>query len=355
VSESSWDKAPLDLKGAKVITLPEVGFRSFGDRLETERQDRIDAGKRVLSFGVQFLNQALGGIFSNDLILIGAKTGVGKTALASSIALANARKGKRVHYFALEAEDREIERRIKFQLVSEIVRKAVGPREAARLNFLDWYLGKVDDVTGRFEAGADKALAETFKSLSTFYRTTEFYAEHFEAMVGQIEKETDLIILDHLHYVDSEDTNENRGYKLVVKKIRDVALRIGKPVVVVAHVRKTDRKASRLVPDTDDFHGTSDVPKIATKAIMLAPAFDQTSTSPSLWMTYVHPVKCRFDGARTRYVGLLTYDARANAYNENFLIGKLTAGGDKWECTPSDQIPEWAKTQPKGQTEWPSK
>lgn len=350
MSDSTWDNAPLDPRGGggKVVKIVG-GFKTVGDRLESERQDRLTQRDRILSFGVEFLNVALGGIFPHDLVLLGAKTGIGKTALASCIALANAKVGKRVHYFALEAEDREIERRVKFQLLSEMVRRGVGPREAAKLNYLDWYVGRLDSLTGRFEAGADAALRDAFKHLHTYYRTSEFYAEQFEVMVREIQADTDLVILDHLHYVDSEDSNENRGYKLVVKKIRDVALSIGKPVVVVAHVRKGDRRAAQLVPSIEDFHGTSDVPKIATKAIMLAPAHDQESHSPTLWPTYMHPVKCRFDGTRTRYVGLLNYDARANAYDPNFRLGKFTPGGDQWEATPSDKLPEWAKETPRGQ------
>lgn len=325
------------------------GFKTVGERLSSERQDRLVHRDKILSFGVEFLDRALGGIFQHDLVLLGAKTGIGKTALASCIALANAKKGKRVHYFALEAEDREIERRIKFQLLSAMVRNGVGPREAARLNYLDWYVGRLDALTGRFEDAADKALGDALKNLHTYYRTAEFFAEHFEVMVREVESQTDLVILDHLHYVDSDDSNENRGYKQVVKKIRDVALSIGKPVVVVAHVRKGDRRSGRLVPDIEDFHGTSDVPKIATKAIMLAPAHDQQSGSPTLWPTYMHPVKCRFDGSRTRYVGLLNYDARVNAYDPNFRLGRLSAGGDEWEATASDKLPEWATEPPRGQ------
>lgn len=349
MSDSTWDNAPLDqVAGAGKVVKVTGEFKPVGDRLATERADRLAQRDRILSFGVKFLDLALGGIFPHDLVLIGAKTGIGKTALASSIALANARNGKRVHYFALEAEDREIERRIKFQLLSEMVRRD-SPREAARLNFLDWYVGRLDSLTGRFEEAADKALGDALKNLHTYYRTAEFFAEHFEAMVREIESQTDLVILDHLHYVDSTDTNENRGHKTIVKKIRDVALSIGKPVVVVAHIRKGDRRSTRLVPDIEDFHGSSDVPKMATKAIMLAPAHDQSTDSPTRWPTYMHPVKCRFDGSRTRYVGLLYYDARANAYDGHFMLGRLSPGGDEWEATASDKLPEWANEPKRGQ------
>jgi replicative DNA helicase len=88
-------------------------FGTFGDRIKGERAERLQLATRVLSFGVKFLDVALGGIMARDMVLLGAVTGAGKTTLASVIAETNVERGKRVHYFALEAEHGEIERRIK--------------------------------------------------------------------------------------------------------------------------------------------------------------------------------------------------------------------------------------------------
>lgn len=313
-------------------------FKSASERVAEERQKRLSQAGRIMSFGVKFLDVTLGGIFPNDLILIGAKTGAGKTTLASCVAMQNAFAGRRVHYFALEAEEDEIERRIKYRALAGEMSSAGA---YTRLNFLDWYKGNLDHATAFYEKKAEAKIAEAFRTLHTFYRTADFYAEQFERMVLAIQDQTDLIILDHLHYVDSEDANENRGYKLIVKKVRDVALGIGKPVIVVAHLRKGDRKSPQLVPSIEDFHGTSDVPKMCTKAVMIAPAFDQEGPTPHLWPTYISPAKCRFDGSRTRYVGLTNFDVRSGAYDDDFDLGKVI--GDKWERIDNSKTPEWAK------------
>lgn len=349
MSDSPWEKAPIDPRGGGGKVVKVVGgFKSFADRLDREREDRLALRGKMLSFGVRFLNNALGGIFPHDLVLLGAASGIGKTDLASNIALANARKGVRVHYFALEAEEREIERRLKFKLVSEMVRKLDGAQAARRLNFLDWYMGEIDDLTGRHETNADAALRDAMKTLKTFYRVGDFYAEHFEALVREAAPDTDLIVLDHLHYIDSEEPNENRGFRLIVKRIRDVALDVGKPVVAVAHIRKAERRGGRIFPTLEDFHGTSDVPKIATKAIMLAPAGEiegEEPPPPWMWPTYVGAVKCRFDSTRTRFVGRLSYDARAGGYLDEYDIGRLSPSGDKWErlMTKDPKFPDWAR------------
>jgi hypothetical protein len=317
------------------------GFLAAEARLATERKNREAQKGAWLSFGVPFLDLALGGIVPNDLILIGAKTGVGKTALASWIAQYNAFMGKRVHYFALEAEPMEIERRIKYGLLAKLVRKRIsGDHED--MNFLDWYMFRLEHKCAQYEAEVNETIAKNFSTLFTYYRQADFYAEHFEQLVDSVAKDTDLIILDHLHYVDSDEPSENKAYKIVVKKIRDVSLRIGKPIIVVAHLRKSERRGGTLVPGIEDFHGTSDVPKMATKAIMLAPAHEQESGDRCLWPTYIYPAKCRFEGSRTRYVALCNFDVRTGGYESAFTLGRPSVDGLTWNAAERSDWPDWA-------------
>lgn len=314
------------------------GFVSSPGRMQGERAERVEAGRQSLTFGVRFLDEALGGIGSRDLILLGAKTGTGKTALATIAALANCKAGKRVHYFALEAEEREIERRMKFQIIA---REYYANGGHVLLRYPDWYLGRLDHVVGGYEDFADAEIARTVKGLKTFYRHDSFTSDDFCRHLESIKDETDLVILDHLHYVDSADENENRGYKRTVKQIRDSALRAGKPVMVVAHVRKGDRRYEALLPNIEDFHGSSDIPKIATKAIMLAPDYETKTGKSSLWMTYMQIAKCRMDSSLTRYVARLIFDTRQDCYLQDYTLGRLGEGGKVFNALVPDECPAW--------------
>jgi replicative DNA helicase len=334
------------IPGGKAETPVSGGFKSFPDRCNGERGRRLEIGKRKLSFGVSFLDASLGGIFPNDVILIGAKTGRGKTQLASIISQSNAMKGKRVHYFALEAEEDEIERRAKFSVLYETVRQTCtqmrgGYERVDRMNYLDWYAGDLEDVTAPLEDLAQQVVEKRFRTLNTFYRTKDFYASHFESLVREVENDTDLIVLDHLHYVDSDEENENKGYKEIVKRIRDLAITFSRPIVVVAHLRKSERRNAALVPNEEDFHGTSDVPKMATKAIILAEDKTTDTGDPCLWSTFIAPVKCRLDGSRARYVGRVNFDIRSGRYVDEFETGSIV--GDKFEITDNRKLPRWAK------------
>lgn len=327
-------------------------FERFSSRVVTERANRLKNASEILQFGVRFLDVALGGITKHDLILIGARTSAGKTELVRYIAMFNAARGKRVHFLALEADPLEIERRTKYPLMVDMIYKdnRVSYEQRERLNFMDWINGKLEDVTGRYEEVVDRVLAEKFSTLHTLYRVKDFNVGELEKKFSEIAEETDLVVLDHLHYVDTNDPNENRGYKVIVKCIRDLALRLGKPVIVVAHLRKGDRGRPMLVPEIDDFHGTSDVPKMATKAIILAPAKNMPSGVRGVWNTYIAPVKCRVDGSRARYVACVPFDARTNAYQNTFVLGEMTKGGTEFEPVPECDLPRWAFAERKQET-----
>lgn len=319
-------------------TLIDTGFVSFDKRLAKERFKRIDNGSRGLSFGVTFLDEALGGIFPNDLIVLGAKTGLGKSQLATLIAQSNASQGRRVHMFALEAEEFEIERRIKYQMIAEKF-FSLSPRPRFRLNYLDWYYGKLDEELNEIESEIDRQ-GGVYPTLNIYYRNGNFGIQEFERLFFAIKDQTDLVIIDHLHYFDLEDENENRAVKEIVKKIRDCALISGRPIILISHVRKSDKRAKQLIPDIEDFHGSSDIGKIATKAITIAPSLEPQAGA--LRNTYFNVLKCRADGARTRAVAMLAFNLNRQRYENDYFLGALSSDGTEFLAFDRESTPYWA-------------
>jgi len=326
-------------------------FKPSMRRLTGERAARLEAGKKILTFGVAFLDQAMGGIFRSDVILYGAASGVGKTQLAAITAGANCRRGHRVHYFALEAEEREIERREKYRALAKLYYAAGGKTP---IRYQDWYYGQLDGVLGRFEDEADAVLEETMANLRTFYRDDAFTADDFLTQFEALKGETDLVILDHFHFVDSEDENDNRAAKKLAKAIRDSAKNSGTPVIVVAHLRKAERMVrDPLVPSLEDFSGAKDIGNVATKAVVLAPAYAASSPDGRHWGTYLAARKNRPDMSVTRYVALNTFDVRLNTYATKYRIGRIVDGEKRKEfkmLEPAEK-PFWCDETGDGQRE----
>lgn len=321
-------------------------IKSVAERISemNDLEERKAIAAKVLSFGVPFLDRALDGILPSDLIILGARTGAGKTELASLIAQSNALKGKRVHYFALEADKNEIERRIKYRLVCDQLFKTGLGSGVKNLNYPSWFLAQLAEASPAIELTADVMMKAQLRTLFTVYRGAKFDADELARNCLAIQSQTDLIIIDHLHYIDSDDPNENRGYKTIVKTVRDCALATGKPVVLVAHIRKTDRRSPNPIPSIEDFHGSSDITKIATKCIMLASAYKTGQLAPYLLPTFISPVKYRMGGsARTNYVGVCDFNIKTNAYETDFRLGKISHLTHEFEqCTDAD-IPHWAR------------
>jgi hypothetical protein len=132
--------------------------------------------------------------------------------------------------------------------------------------------------------------------------------------------------------------------------------------MVVAHMRKTfaGRKNAPVIPDLEDFHGSSDVIKIATTAVILSPCYENfnlfTSGPPDsfyedaehqrrarLWATYARVAKCRLDGSITRYTGVMFYDDASGYYRPEYAVGRLIAGDTAWEPEALEYLPHWAK------------
>jgi hypothetical protein len=320
----------------------ELGFMSAAERIDDEKAERAHLVTRELTYGVSFLDDCLRGILPTDLVLLSARTGAGKTAMATRIAEANVSSGRRVAYLALEAENREIERRLKYRFIAEeVARKARESRnfgDLRRMNYPDWYRGRLT-FTERYEPEADRYIKSQYRGLSTYYRGASFSASDLERKITWARGRADLIILDHLHYVDVGD-EEHKGQKEALKRARDTSLEIGVPVVVVAHLRKADRVNGRIVPEIDDVHGSSDITKIVTHAIMLAPAWDQPPRR-GVGLTYMECPKDRRGGS-TGMCALIGFSLHESRYEKKYRLGRVSPDGKKWKELEVDDLPSWS-------------
>lgn len=309
----------------------------------SDKADRIMAGANIMRYGVSYLDDALGGILPNDLILLGARTGVGKTQLATSIALTNAALHKRVHFFALEAERGEIESRLTYRAACREYYAAYPPDTAKEfVSYLQYRTGTASETFEGCVQHARRVLEIECASLRTIYREKKFTVDDFVQMFEAVQHDTDLIIVDHLHYFDLDDDSENNGLKAAIRKIRSAALDFKKPVILLAHLRKTDRNAKNELPDIDDFYGHSDVVKIATNVILAARA-ESTDGGTDRRGTYLYIPKSRFSPEAYGYAGLLTFDLKTGAYEENYHLARARRFSEPELIGSKYEFPRWAK------------
>lgn len=298
-----------------------------------------------LSFGNKYLDDATNGIFADDLVVLTARTGAGKTECVTQIAQYNATRGKHVAFFALEAHKEEIELRMKFKLLSQaffIANKDWKEYDDIP-NYQRWIAGKQNELFAKYQEEVNQEFRRLYPTLHTFYREENFNANHFESEMARIGDKTDLVIVDHLHYFDLDSDNEAQELKRTLKQIKTVASYHRKPTILVVHVRKQNRGTRGLLPDTEEIHGSSEISKIATRVIAVGPAYDQVSDKPYIFPTYFKLLKNRWDGSRCRFVGLCGFDVQINAYAEKYKVGKFQHDDTEFvECGEYD-LPSWTR------------
>lgn len=295
----------------------------------------------LLSFGIDFLDDTLKGILKNDLILIGAGSGAGKTELSCSIAKSNIEKGKRVHFIALEAEMYEIERRIKYQLFAKhFYEDRDRPRDIS-IYFDEWMLGDYIESCEKYEALAATEFMNKYENQYTYYKQDDFTVGDFVEKVLMVHEKTDLIILDHVHYFDFDDDNENRAVKQIAKTARMLTLEYGIPIILVSHLRKRDRGTHEMAPGLEEFHGSSDLYKIATKAITIAPGgWDPDGK----YETFFRIVKNRFGGSVVRYMASCNFLIGEGRYEKGYKLGQANQRRDEeFRELENGIYPKWAK------------
>lgn len=317
-------------------------FNDEGLSFAEIKKDLKENSEGITPFGISYLDQSLEGIERSDLILIGAASGRGKTQLCSLIASNALSLNKRVHFFALEAERFEIGKRLMFLLYAQAFYSDNDrPRIDGQLIYSRWRLNRYEEQFKKYDESVAAKFAMQNKNLKVFYRANDFGVDEFVASVASVKNETDLVILDHLNYFDFVGDNENKAISQAVKAIRALQINLKIPIMMAAHVRKKSLNDQSLVPAIEEFHGSSDIFKVATKTIMLAPCFED---GPShLHKTFVQVGKHRHNGSVTKYTAKMTFNISENSYEDAYEIGTLKDRGSKFDpVIVQADLPFWA-------------
>lgn len=311
-----------------------------GEWLE-EKLDRHILASQVSPFGVSYLDDALRGILPNDLIVIGARTGRGKTELATSIAINAAARSREVAFYALEADRWEIHRRLKYRKLAQLYHAHYAGTSGARPfpRYRDWLVQGYVAEWDAIEKIAEEELTRDAATLRLIYRGEKFTVKDFTEEFAGVSNEADLVVIDHLHYFDLGE-NETEGLKRAIHAIRSASICRGKPVILLAHLRKHDRKSEKTLPDLEDFHGHSDIVKVATTVILLAPSKHSTVGA---FPTYFHVAKARSAADATPFVGVHGFDFKTNSYTEKYFLERASFLTDPEAIDDPSQFPEWAK------------
>lgn len=323
--------------------MSDLGFHSVAHHLEGMIERRDQLASKVIPTGICYLDDCMLGLHPTDLVVVSAATGAGKTTAGLFMAAQAAENGLRVHFLALEAFRGEIEARLLFRELSSLASQE--KQWTPTLTFARWMHGLCRDFA-IYEAKAKANLQSRLRTMNTLYRASSFTHEDITRQLLAIQGQTDLVVLDHLHYVDTDGPFENGELKKIIKSIRDTSLAMEVPVVVICHLRKKQGlRGNRGLPEIDDIHGSSDIAKAATKIVMLAPCpsvpFGEEGGNRRLVMTAVQVLKDRYAGA-SNYVGLIGFDLSKMEYGATYGVARLDPAGNTLIHLGMNERPHWA-------------
>lgn len=325
---------------------------------ETNIRENIDISK-LCSFGIKPLDDAFIRICKNDLIVIGADTGRGKSTMALQIAKTNIKNDKKVALFYLEGGYEEAISQMKWQ---DIAKEYYKNHFSAGINmdYRDWKLNiNKNSLLQAIECKIWEEYKEKYKDNLYFYNSKEGLTVDtlissllgFHKLVptdnnkGVTTKvDLDLIIIDHLQYF-SLTKSESEIFEIteILRTVRNITNIHNIPVVLISHLRKKAR--DRGLPDQEDFYGSSNIPKIATIAITIATDIEDDSFYTGLYPTYIRVVKSRL-GIRSNYVFAINFDLRRRAYEDTYKMYRVDNHGniqDKDKPLTEDEKPKWAR------------
>lgn len=207
---------------------------------------------RGISLGIRALDKLTGGLHDDDLTILTARPGIGKTALALQIADTLAERGKRILFYSLEMRAKRVNRRL--------------ASRRARVNFQQIERGRADadDL-----AKIMRALGEIADLPIVVNDDNHITSSHIMAEADQLRP--DLIVIDNLNIMLEPQAyaNENDVKRIgrASRNLKIIANDLHIPVLCICHLnRQTESRANKR-PQLSDLRDSGEIEQNADNVL----------------------------------------------------------------------------------------
>jgi len=288
----------------------------------------------LAKYNLPFLDQHLIAIAPAELVVVGSDTGGGKTFMANHLATTNAAQGRKVYLFSLEGHRYEAINRFRYQLICQEYYK---DPKGLPMSYAKYEMNMIPGIE-EYEEKVKPVIENMEKNLFMFDRSVDLSLPVLTSELSKL-NDCDLIIIDHLHYFNLfDDKSEAQNLTEIVRTIKTLTEEWNIPIVLISHLRKKDK--NRGLPDNEDFHGSSNIPKIASTCIILTSDPEHHDLAEYRYSTIFRVTKSR-SGSSTTLGARLMFDAKYNQYENGYKLGKIVSGA--FNELEYEDCPRWAR------------
>ena len=199
-----------------------------------------------LSTGIRAIDDAIGGLFPGHLIVIAGRPGMGKSALAQTIASNVARRAEPVAFFSLEMAAADI-----------------GQRELAALTGIP----ADQQMTGKVDPDGIMRLGETVAALDNF---PLHIFDRGGVGLGEVSRQCralhrraplKLVVIDHLQLMRQAGKQEARRLELgaITGGLKSLAKELGLPIILLSQLSRAVEGRDDRRPALSDLRETGDI------------------------------------------------------------------------------------------------
>jgi len=217
-----------------------------------------------VSTGFRELDDTIGELCGGDMIVIGARPAVGKSALVTQIATHISSKGKRVGFYNLEMQDQQIYERI------------VASESGISLQRIKRAVAFTGDEKVRFDR-ANARIKEAYKNLivnTGAKKVSDIRAESRHM-------EYDIIIIDYMQLLLPEDRYKGNRFAEVGQishEIKALAMELNIPIIALSQLNRVSEAKETKEPSMAELRESGDVEQDASIIMLMWNLTDDRQT-----------------------------------------------------------------------------
>lgn len=212
----------------------------------------VDRERDFLYTGFPRLDDCLGGLEGGDIIVIGARPAVGKSAFVTQILTNMGIQGKRVLLYNLEMTNKQMYERL------------VSRQSGIMMNRIR---------QGKAFLGDEK---ERFQKANTELKRLDVWISSGVKSVGEIRREcrhmgADCIIIDYLQLIKAERYYANRASEVgdISKAIKSLAMELNRPIIVLSQLNRASEGRQTKEPTMSELRESGDIEQDASVVMLL--------------------------------------------------------------------------------------